>query len=345
MLIGIIINTAADVSINNNFYAGYTSNIYKNKSELNDNYAGDNLTIFYNNEAFSIDSYFEYLRYFDYKYGNYIYFNIEPRYIVPLSLKSDLIFKAGINNYLYPNDKYMNNYDYILETTYKYDTLFSLRNLLTLKYRENTFPQNNLDFNEVSISDSLYYYVNLETVLNFYMNYTIVYWEERKLYLDPDTISNKTPKDSKIESKIDLEYIFNNIFISNFIVRFEKQNSDLNSVIQIDENTEKFEKDIYSYNVLELANIINILYENWTIEIENNYLFKKYDERKIFYPDGTIGDETVYNNIYSINVFVEKQVSTNAGINLNFYYENNNSNDYYLDGEGFDIEGGIYYQF
>ncbi len=339
-----VISLNAGININNNSYIGYTSNIYKNSYDLSDNYFRNDLMLFYNNKEFSIETFFEYMKYFDYEFENYNHFNIEPKYILPISLYTDLIFKAGFNDYIYNNYKYMNNYDYKFITTFKYDTLFSLRNLVSFQYENKIFQNNNLDYEEFSIYNNLYYYISVETILNLYINYSITSWNEKNLWLDSNTVSEDIPKDNKLELETRLEHMLSDNLIATIYLNYENQTSELSSIITVD-NTEKFEKDIYSYNLIEIGNSFSLYYNNWSFLISNSFAFKKYNERKIITQNLQIGDDKVYNNIYNLDINVEKSFSPAAGLDLNFNYEKNDSNDFYINGSGYNIEGGIYFQF
>src|SRR6056297_1202765 len=300
-----VISMNGSVETNFTFKYGMTDNIYKNWSKIEDSYIDGNMILFYSNKAFTVESVLDYINYFENTEVNFGLLNIEPRYIYPLSLKSDLIFRAGLNYQSYYNTPYITNGEYNINLTYRYDTLYSFRNDSSIIYNNRIFPDNNLDYYEFKLNNETTYYIDIDKVLNVNLLYGITYWKEKDYYINLVETINKTPKDNFFRIDINYENYFSKVIVFDLFLDYEYQKSDLNSVIEI-ESEDIFEKDIYSYNSYKLGSSVDLLFEKLSIKLKISYENKKYNSRNAMDKNNNFLSEKVFSNIYYFDINVEK---------------------------------------
>src|SRR6056297_3108686 len=337
-----IISIKGSVETNFTLEYGLTDNIYKNWSNIEDSYVDGNMVLFYSNKAFTVESVLDYINYFENTEVNFGLLNIEPRYIYPLSLKSDLIFRAGLNYQSYYNTPYITNGEYNINLTYRYDTLFSFRNNTSIRYNNRIFPDNNLDYYEFKLNNETTYYIDLYRVVNVNLLYGITCWQEKDYLVNSVETINEIPKDNYFKMDINYENFLSQVVVLDLFVEYEYQKSDLNSVIEI-ESEDIFEKDIYSYNSYKIGNSLDFLFENMSIKLLGSYEIKKYKSRNAMDKNNNFLNEKVFNNIYYFDIHIAKEITKNLDFILNFNYEINDSNDYYKNGNGYDLNVGISY--
>ena len=340
LLFSISIN--GSVETNFTFEYGLTNNIYKNWSNMEDTYIDGNIVLFYINKAFTVESVIHYINYFENSELNFGLLTIEPKYIYPLSLNSDMIFRAGFDYQSYYNTPYITNGEYTINLTYRYDTLFSFRNDTSIIYNNRIFPDNNLDYYEFKINNETTYYIDIDKVLNLNFLYGITYWQEKNYYVNLVETINKIPKDNFFKADINFEKYFSKIVILDLFLEYEYQKSDFSSVIEI-ESEDIFEKDIYSYNSYKIGSSADFLFENLSIILKVSYENKKYNSRNAMDKNNNLLDEKVFNNIYYFNISLEKGLSEKLDFIFNLNYEINESNDYYKNGKGYDFNFGVSY--
>ena len=315
----------------------YTSNYYYDSSKVDSFFVDTTATVSSVKGAWDFSLAIGATWFADYAVENTVIGDTKLQYTVPVSLNIDILFVPVAYMIYYPENDY-SGIAYGAECIFAYDSLLAFREELAVAYYNDVRPDICYDRQILTIELRSRWDISPETNIKHSIKYSKENWSELL------TSENLIPLSDNLSTGLTLETMFSNSLSGIISVSYEKQSSTVESMLTIGDET-FLETDSDSYTQLSVDARLGIYFKSFMFEPYCSYEDQLYDSRLAFIVSGEIGSDFISIKRLEIGFTMKTLLGYNHFIIMSGEYGMNETNDYYQNGSGGSIQGGILLNF